>query len=79
MEILEKRLEKAPGLVLLFAVAAVLFLEEGSQISAAFRVFLVAWSLYAFSSFLDRIVFDVLYGPTPFGKEWQFRNNIPFR
>ena len=35
MDILEKRLEKTPGLVLLFAILAVLLLEETSEITAA--------------------------------------------
>ena len=65
MDVLEKRLEKTPGLVLLFAISAVLLLEESSEIAATFRVFVVAWSLYALSSTLDRILFDALYGPAP--------------
>jgi hypothetical protein len=65
MDVLEKRLEKAPGLVLLFAITAVLLLEESSEITAAFRVFVVAWSLYALSSSLDRILFNTLYGTAP--------------
>lgn len=69
MDILEKRLEKAPGLVLLFAISAVLLLEESSEITAAFRVFVVAWSLYALSSSLDRILFSPLYGPAPRGRK----------
>ena len=69
MDILEKRLEKAPGLVLLFAISAVLLLEESSEITAAFRVFVVAWSLYALSSSLDRILFNTLYGPAPRNKD----------
>src|SRR6266496_3615872 len=62
MEILNKALEKIPGLAYVFAIAALLMLNGDSEIAAGIRVFVVAWSLYRISSSLDAL-FDLFYGP----------------
>src|SRR5215470_8720072 len=62
MEILERALKKIPGLTYVFAIAALLMLENNSEVAAVIRVFVVAWLLYRISSSLDKI-FDLFYGP----------------
>ncbi len=42
MEILERALEKIPGLTYVFAITALLMLENNSEAAAAIRVFVVA-------------------------------------
>jgi len=64
MEILESALEATIGLRLVFAIAALLLLEESSEIAAAIRVFVVVWALYRVSSLLDNL-FDLAYEPGP--------------
>lgn len=64
MEILENALKTIPGLTLVFAIAALLLLEDNSELAAAIRVFVVAWTLYRISSNLDWF-FDLAYGPGP--------------
>jgi hypothetical protein len=64
MEILEKPLERVPGLVLVFGLLAVFMLGNDSEAAAAIRVFVVAWVLYRMGSYLDGL-FDVLYRPGP--------------
>ena len=64
MEILIEELKKSPGLVLVFAFIALLLLEDSSEISAAIRVFVVAWGLYWIGGRLD-CIFDCVYGPGP--------------
>jgi hypothetical protein len=67
MEILIEELKKSPGLVLVFAIIALLLLEDSSEIAAAIRVFVVAWGLYRIGSCLDWLLFDPIYarGPRP--------------
>jgi hypothetical protein len=64
MELLASVLEAVPGLPFVFAIAALLLLENDSEIAEAIRVFVVAWCLYRISKRLDGL-FGLFYGPKP--------------
>lgn len=62
MEILERAFKTIPGLALAFGIVGLFTLSPGSELSAALRVFVIAWILYRLGSLLDAL-FDRLYGP----------------
>src|SRR5215470_11266825 len=64
MQILEKPLERLPGMVLVFGLLCLFMLENDSEPAAAIRVFVVAWVLYRLGSVLDKL-FDGFYGTEP--------------
>ncbi len=64
METLNRALETIPGLSIIFSIAALLMLEESSEVASAIRVFVVAWLLFKISSYLDTF-FNLFYGPRP--------------
>lgn len=64
MEILEKPLERIPGLVLVFGLLCLFMLENNSEPAGLLRAFLIAWILYRLGSVLD-VLFGLLYGAEP--------------
>lgn len=84
MEILERAFKTIPGLALAFGIVGLFTLSLGSELSAALRLFVIAWIFYRIGSWLDRPVFDTLYDPPSLETEtawdrWRQRRLFRYR